>query len=112
MPGTVTSSSRVAVLRLVRVITVPEVVLANATFTCSPSLRRPARLGSLVGAASGLRPPAAAVAADTRRPGGGGAGGGGVGEARGMVGGGGRDRGRVEMGSRHTADGDRDRSCQ
>src|SRR5438309_4816303 len=45
-PGTASSSSSVARLRLIRATTVPDAVLANGTLTCSPSRRRPARLGS------------------------------------------------------------------
>src|SRR5260370_1278056 len=62
-PGTSSSSSPVAKLRLVGVTTVPPVVpFAYGTLTCSPSLRRPARFGRRVMSASADNPPAAAIA--------------------------------------------------
>src|SRR6266571_6898117 len=67
-PGTASSSSRVAWLRLTGTMVVPEAVLANGTLICSPSLSRPARLGARDMSASALNPPAAAMASKTRSP--------------------------------------------
>src|SRR5690349_5334345 len=67
-PGTDSRSSRVAVLMLMRVVTVPDVVLAKGTLICSPSFSLPARLGRRDMSASGLNPPAAAMASKTRSP--------------------------------------------
>src|SRR5260370_804955 len=69
-PGTTSSSSSVALLRLVRTrMVVPAEPFANGTLICSPSLRRPARLGRRVMSASTDRPPAEAMArARERKP--------------------------------------------